>query len=632
VNDGIVRRDFLNGVAIAITGTVTGAVAGCTRGPAPEAAPPYPPARTGLRGSHDGSFETAHRVRDGERFALDPVPVTERFDLVVVGAGISGLAAAYFHRRQRPNDRILLLDTNDDFGGHAKRNEFDVDGVKLLGYGGTQSIESPRGSYSPVAAGLLRDLGVDITRFDTAFDQKFYRGAGLRTATFFARERYGADKLVLGPPPEAFGTGDPEMAAVQPGALRPVLDQYPLPPEVKARVVAIETSDRDPLAGKSDTEKRRIIRSTSYADFLRRYWDADDLVLSIYRQRLLGIWVCSLDGLSAASAFNTGLPGGQGLGLKPAHEKDEEPYIYHFPDGNASVARLLVRRLVPGIAPGTTMADIVTAPFDYAALDRPANPVRIRLSSTAVRVRNRADRVDVGYVRDGKLARVEAKACVLACYNMMVPYILDGVPEAQRTALSMNVKAPLVYINVAQRNWRSWAKLGAYSISNPAGRIASMSLDFPVSLGDYRFARSPDEPIVSHHLMVPLIEGPGMDMRTQFRLSRQKVYEMRFADYERALRDEMGRILGPGGFDFDRDVAGITVNRWPHGYAYTPDSLFDDPAEHEARVEAARRPVGRVAIANSDAGWDAYTNVAIDEAWRAVNELWKAPAGAAVTA
>ncbi|MFW2851938.1 NAD(P)-binding protein [Sphingomonas sp. TX0543] len=627
MSDGIVRRDFLNGVAIAITGAATG----CTRHSASSAAAPYPPAKTGLRGSHPGSFETAHRVRDGERFELDPMPVSERYDLVVVGAGISGLAAAFFHHRARPNDRILVLDTNDDFGGHAKRNEFDVDGRKLLGYGGTQSIESPRSTYSPVAAGLLRELGVDITRFDTAFDRKFYRNAGLRTATFFARERYGEDRLVLGPPPEAYGAGDPEMAAAQPEALRPVLDHYPLPPESKARVIAIETSGRDPLAGKSDAEKRRIIRSTSYADFLRRYWDADDLVLSVYRQRLLGIWVSSLEGVSAASAFNTGLPGGQGLKLD-AHETNEEPYIYHFPDGNASIARMLVRRLIPGIAPGTTMTDIVTAPFDYLALDRPANPVRIRLSSTAVRVRNRAGRVDVGYMRAGKLARVEAKACVLACYNMMIPYILDDVPEAQRAALAMNVKAPLVYINVAQRNWHAWKKLGASSIANPAGKIASMSLDFPVSLGDYHFARTPDDPIVSHHLMVPLIEDAGMDMRTQFRLSRQKVYEMHFADYEQALRDEMTRILGPGGFDFNRDVAAVTVNRWPHGYSYTPDSLNDDPAEQEVRMNTARRPVGRVAIANSDAGWNAYTNVAIDEAWRAVNQLWHAPDGAAATA
>ena len=626
MSEGIVRRDFINGVAVAITGLATG----CTRTPKPDAAP-YPPARTGLRGSHPGSFETAHRVRDGERFALDSVPVSERYDLVVVGAGISGLAAAFFHHRRKPGDRILVLDTNDDFGGHAKRNEFDVDGVKLLGYGGTQSIESPRGAYSPVAAGLLRDLGVDVARFDTAFDQKFYRNAGLRTATFFAHERYRADQLVLGPPPEAFGDGDPEMVGPSADALRPVLERFPLPPAAKARVIAIETSDRDPLAGKSDAEKRTIIRSTSYADFLRRYWDADDLVLSIYRQRLLGIWACSLDGLSAAGAFDTGLPGGQGLGLQH-EEKAHEPYIYHFPDGNASIARMLVRRLVPGIAPGDSMTDIVTAPFDYAALDRPSDPVRIRLSSTAVRVRNRAGRVDIGYVRNGKLARVEAGACVLACYNMMVPYILDDVPEAQRAALSMNVKAPLIYINVAQRNWRAWSKLGAYSISNPAGKIASMSLDFPVSLGSYHFSRSPDDPIVSHHLMVPLIEQPGIDMRTQFRMSRQKIYEMRFADYEQALRDEMGRVLGPGGFDFDRDVAAITVNRWPHGYAYTPDSLSDDPSEQEARVQAARQPVGRVAIANADAGWNAYTNVAIDEAWRAVNELWKAPAGTAATA
>lgn len=614
----IVRRDFLNGMAIAILGST----AACSR--SSPAAPDDPARKTGLRGSAPGSFEAAHAVRDGKRFDLDSVPIAERYDLVIVGGGISGLSAAFFHHRKRPQDRILVLDNNDDFGGHARRNEFDVDGRKLIGYGGTQSIESPR-SYSAVASGLLKDLAIRIDRFNSAFDSKFYESHGLRAATFFGRESYGADKLVLGPPPSAFGEEDPEIAVPDPASMPPVIANYPVSEAARALLLEIETSDRDPLAGKSAEEKRRIVEKTSYADFLRKYWDATPEVLGIYRQRLLAFWAVNLNGLSASSAFDTGLPGGRGLW--PAKAKgagEHEPYIYHFPDGNASIARMLVRQLVPGSAPGKTMEDIVTASIDYASLDGPGNPVRIRLGSTAVRVRNAQGKTEIGYVRDGKLHRVQARATVLACYNMMIPYILDGLPEEQATALSMNVKVPLVYINVAQRNWRSWVKLGASSISCPAGKIASMSLDVPVSLGDYRFAQTPDDPIVSHHLFVPLNDETDADMRTQYRIARQAIYEMKFGEFETALREQMTRALGPAGFDFDRDVAAITVNRWPHGYAYTPDTLHDDPAEQAARVLLARRPVGKVAIANSDAGWDAYTNVAIDEAWRAVNELWSA--------
>src|ERR1700754_363580 len=159
----ITRRDFLNGTALAIAAGLTPA--------AQLAAQPgyYPPALTGLRGQHVGSFEIAHALaREGRKFPVDGMPIDESYDLVVVGGGISGLAAAWFYRRARPSARILILDNHDDFGGHAKRNEFTLDGRHVIGYGGSQSLQSPKALYSPVAKGLLRELGVDIARFETA--------------------------------------------------------------------------------------------------------------------------------------------------------------------------------------------------------------------------------------------------------------------------------------------------------------------------------------------------------------------------------------------------------------------------------------------------------------------------------
>src|SRR5215471_9212159 len=183
----ISRRDFLNGVALTIASGLTPA--------AQVAAEPlrYPPALTGLRGQHAGSFETAHaQAREGKRFPLDRLPVEERYDLVVVGAGISGLAAAAFYRRAAgPSARILVLDNHDDFGGHAKRNEFTLDGRLVIGYGGSESIDSPKTRYSDVAKGLLRDLGVEIERFETAFERTLYASLGLSRGVFFAREAFG---------------------------------------------------------------------------------------------------------------------------------------------------------------------------------------------------------------------------------------------------------------------------------------------------------------------------------------------------------------------------------------------------------------------------------------------------------
>src|SRR3954451_596464 len=189
----ITRRDFLNGAALTIAAGLTPA--------AQLAGQPnrYPPVLMGLRGQHPGSFETAHALaREGRKFSFEGLPIDETYDLVVVGGGISGLAAAWFYRRANPSARILILDNHDDFGGHAKRNEFTLDGRRVIGYGGSQSLQSPNALFSPVAKGLIRDLGVDITRFETAFERNLYSSLGLSRGTFFNREAFGRDVLVTG--------------------------------------------------------------------------------------------------------------------------------------------------------------------------------------------------------------------------------------------------------------------------------------------------------------------------------------------------------------------------------------------------------------------------------------------------
>src|SRR3979411_596291 len=157
----ISRRDFLNGMALTIAPGLTPA--------AQLAADParYPPALTGRGGQHPGSFEVAHEIARGPRGRIDEGAIEERYDLVVVGGGISGLAAAWFYRNSAGrNARILILDNHDDFGGHAKRNESQADGRLILGYGGSESMQSPKALYSNVAKFLIKQLGVDAARFD----------------------------------------------------------------------------------------------------------------------------------------------------------------------------------------------------------------------------------------------------------------------------------------------------------------------------------------------------------------------------------------------------------------------------------------------------------------------------------
>ncbi len=378
---------------------------------------------------------------------------------------------------------------------------------------------------------------------------------------------------------------------------------------------------------------------TSYRDYLRDLVRVDPAVLALYQSRPQGEWGVGADAVSALDCWGIGLPGFKGLALEPGaiagmgftpagYADTGGSTRLHFPDGNATIARALVRRLVPAAVPGTTIEDLVTARVDYAHLDRPAQPVRLRLSSTVVSVRHDAAPAVargtvVTYLRDGRALTVRASRCVLAGYNCMIPYLVPELPEPQKAALHALVKTPLVYTNVAIRNWRPWTKLGVHRIYAPGGYHTSAELNWTVDVGAYRTPRSPDEPTLVRMTKTPC--RPGLPEHEQNKVGRAELLATPFETFEREIRAQLARMLAGGGFDPAADITAITVNRWPHGYAPENNSLFDPELPEAQRPHVVGRArFGRIAIANSDAGGGAYTDVAIEQAHRAVTELLSA--------
>ncbi len=623
----ITRRDLLHGVGLAVAGSMTAPLMALSKEEvfAPERATDYyPPTRTGLRGSHPGSFEVAHQRAWRGKEWRNPTDVDESYDLIVVGAGISGLAAAYFYRAAHKDARILILDNHEDFGGHATRNEFQHAGERYLANGGSVYLEYSR--YSAVTLGLLGEIGIDIERLRENQDPDFIvQPFGLETGVYFDSAHFGRDQLMTGPLVPFTRTGpDDEYHWVE------RVGDLPISAAAQGQLKRFLTQRTDYLADVPDAQKLQALGKISYHDFLVKRAGLPEEAARIFQRYTATIFGVGTDAVPALSGLGFGMPGLRGLGdFGRAMESELAPYseIFsgaYFPDGNSTVPRLLVLKLIPGVGSGKDMEEVATARFDYARLDAPGSPVRLRLNSTAVHV----DPVGgsdggaaVTYLRGGHAYRARAGECVLACHFEMIPYLCPQLPEAQKEALDYGERVPLVSSNVLLQSGKALEKVGPAGFYAPA-RFHSMVLGFGRSLGDHHQDWNPNKPVILHMIAAPGSEIATGSARERFREGRHRLVAMTFTDYEREVREHLAGMLAGGGFDPARDILALTVNRWPPGYAYERDPLHDPEwPEGQAPHEIGRQRFGRIAIASSDAGASAYVDVAIDQAHRAVTEL-----------
>ncbi|MEV0582784.1 NAD(P)-binding protein [Nonomuraea sp. NPDC050310] len=638
----ISRRDFFDGVAMAAGAAALGSLAGCGglgSGPSligtdhlevPGDAK-FPPALTGLQGNTPQALSVAHALRDDRfwQYAGSPEATGENYDLVVVGGGISGVSAAHEWLRRDPSARVLILDNHDELGGHARRNEFYPKGRQggLIGYGGSQSLEAPS-VWTAEGKDLLKQLGVEVQKFEKYFDQKLYERLGLTDSVMCDKETFAADRLVrLMPNLKA-----PQFVA-----------QLPIAEQAKKDLLRLYTSPPDWFAGLSQAQKEERLAGMTYSQFLLEVCKVHPDVERFCRTMSSDEWAYDTRAFGAIDAWGSAdgwdYPGFQGLKLNsdrpskynsPSMKKEwtaEDPYIYHFPEGNQAIVRMMVGRMIPGFASATDMDGITTARFDYSRLDLPTNRVRFRLSSPVVSVANdgspdTARTATVGYYDGNKIRTVRAGAVVMACWNMVIPYLIPSLPGPQQQAMHQAIKMPLLYAMVQLRDWQAWKKVGINHVRWTGAYWCVSELDYPVSMPGYEFPSDPSQPINVHMIATPCQSDAGPAEGAV--AGRHTLIKTDYGYMEYSIRDQLTRLLGPGGFDPGRDIEAITVNRWGHGYApeycrpwnkFYPDGPF--PAE------TARKPFGRIAIANSDSVPAAYADAAITAAYRAVGELRK---------
>jgi spermidine dehydrogenase len=587
----ITRRDFLQGVALAVGAS-----------------------RVRLEGGFDFQGQTAgamalgHRVRDGE-LPREFADTGETYDLVVVGAGFAGLGAAYlYYYQQAPSEpSILLLDNHDEFGGHARRNVMEYGGARLIAPGGVFALEDLEDSPEE-ALEIFRRIGLDPQRLAEYRDPRFRERFGLSPAVVF-------DSRVFSGARTTWVNGWNETPYEEFFARAPLSDA------ARRDLVELYTTRKNYLP--DAPELGAELHSMSWEKFVREKMGLGDEAVrfvDLYSTDLIGL---GCDAASALEGYDIG-PGFFGMGGEGFYEEGgilKYGYrpIYRYPDGNHTIARQLLKGILPDALTGpSTMEGVFNGELRAGELDRRENRVRLRLSSMVVRIQEKGDAVDVDYVRsDGRAHRVRARHVIMTGWGSVAKHVVPDLPQEQRRALEEYRYSSALYINVLLKHWRPIAEVGAFEMYWPSGYCTWMHVSDPLSVGEYRPEYHPDKPTILN--MYKYIYERGLEPREQMQLGRYEMERKSFEEVERAIRGELNHVLGAHGFDAARDIAGITVNRWGHGYNYFkepgPRSKLENPP-----YRAGRQKLGRISFAGADAGGTPWTQAALAQAWRAVHE------------
>ncbi len=561
-----------------------------------------------------------HKMRDR---VYDPLPANtvdtgEIYDCVIVGGGISGLAAAlFFLRHAGPGRSVLILENHPIFGGEAKQNEFEIEGKRLIAHQGS---------------------AIYLVPYPHSFIARFYDSIGLRTPKLQYQKWAGPGPgMALGRTPyDSAGLSRGQYGfwfGAKFGHADGLWLLDPIGKQMQGAPVA-ETTRKELqrwFSGKAaeeakfelpkyegDAASRRLDSMSLEQHYIEHFGVSRETIRGFLSPVEGGGSGLGPDALSAYCDYAADL-------LHPFDDGAGEA-VQMFPGGNTTIARLMAKALIPQSIEGPASVDAVsrgTVKFD--TLDSPGAPARIRLSSTTVSVRHdgdpaKAETLSIAYTRDGKVFRVRARSAVMAGGSWTTKHIVQDLPQEHRAAYAQFYRSPCMMANVAVRNWRFLYKMGISGCRWFEGVGNYMDVCRQALVGNNDAQINPDSPVV---LAVKVLYSyPGMSTEDQGHRGRGEMLATSFRDYERLIREQLTAMFGGAGFDAKRDIAGIVLNRWGHAYLSPQPGFFFGKDGNPAPRETLRSaPFGRMAFANTDLAGAMDHRYSILEAQRAVNQL-----------
>ena len=625
LSSDISRRDFVNGTLVGFGAALLGSAApalAARQKPAGVFNDPW----TGFGGVGDYATsngnvasvrDAAHLIRDGltQKMMEDADDIGEEYDMVIIGGGFSGIGAAYqFHKEYGDTKKCLVLDNHPVFGGEAKQNEFDVDGYRLYGPQGSNDFGPPEKKSDSLIADIYRDTGLPfeydfvtpdprVTKVKAPLEH-FY-------GVYWEEPRYDTGYFV----------GEDAGTAWVVNPREDGLARLPWPDALKAELNRVFEDKEDYYTGK---DLDRWLDSMSYKDLLEKVMGYSPEVTEYFDPVIaISMGGVGADVYSAYSAKLLDLPGTQ---VHYQYDINKET-SYSFPGGNSGMFRHIVKYLIPkSIEGGDSFEEILVNPIDFAALDEPDKPCRIRLNATAIDVSHAgsvesAEHVNVTYHQDGKIKRIKAKTVVMSIGGWVARYIVSDMPEPIVEAYRQFYHSPVLVVNVALRNWRFLDKLGISAGRWFEGFGRFFAIRRPMITGKSTQPFDPDKPAVMT-FYVPF-NNPGYSIQQQGELGRAELLGKSYGEYEKEIVGQMSKMFAAYGFDAEQDIAGIVLNRWGHAYISPQPGFHFGKDGKDAPKDVVKKGFGRIQFGHSElSGYMSHTR-ALNEGARAASLAMK---------